>query len=127
MVLTEDLSCPGFRYAARLARAEVVGVELDGEGIRPDALEAACRRHGPQVLCLTPAAHNPTTARMSVARRADIVSIVRRHNLQIIEDECYPAQVSDTPTLRALAPERVWYMGSLSKTVSAARQRSATG
>ena len=45
VVLTEDLGYPGFRYAARLARAEVVGVELDGEGIRPDALEAACRKH----------------------------------------------------------------------------------
>ncbi len=120
VVLTEDLSYPGFRYAARLARAEVIGVELDHEGIRPDALEAACRRHGPQVLCLTPEGQNPTTARMGVARRAEIVSIARRHNLQIIEDECYPAQASDTPSLRALAPERVWYMGSLSKTVSAA-------
>jgi DNA-binding transcriptional MocR family regulator len=120
VVLTEDLSYPGFRYAARLARAEVVGVELDAEGVRPDALEAACRRHGPQVLCLTPEGQNPTTARLSAARRVQIVSIARAHNLQIIEDECYPAQVSDTPTLRALAPERVWYMGSLSKTVSAA-------
>ena len=119
-VLTEDLSYPGFRYAARLLRADVVGVALDGEGILPDALEAACRRHGPQVLCLTPDAQNPTAARMSGQRRGDIVSIARRYNLQIIEDECYPAQLSDTPTLRALAPERVWYMGSLSKTVSAA-------
>ena len=120
VVLTEDLSYPGFRYAARMARADVVGVELDGEGIRPDALEAACRRHGAQVLCLTPDAQNPTAARMSAVRRADIVSIARQYNLQIIEDECYPAQLSDAPTLRILAPERVWYMGSLSKTVSAA-------
>ena len=41
-------------------------------------------------------------------------------NLQIIEDECYPALGSDAPTLRALAPERVWIIGSRSKTVSAA-------
>ena len=120
VVLTEDLSYPGFRYAARAARAEVVGVELDAEGVRPDALEAACRRHGPQVLCLTPSGQNPTTAQMSHGRMLQIVSIAQRYNLQIIEDECYPATISDTPTLRALASERVWYMGSLSKTVSAA-------
>ncbi len=120
VVLTEELSYPGFRYAARAARAEVVGVELDGEGMRPDALEAACKRYGPQVLCLTPTAQNPTTAQMSARRKAEIVSIAVRHNLQIIEDECYPGIDTDAPTLRALAPDRVWYMGSLSKTVSAA-------
>lgn len=120
VVLTEELSYPGFRYAARAARAEVIGVEMDAEGVVPEALEAACRRHGPQVLCLTPAAQNPTTAQMSNARKAAIVSISRKYNLQIVEDECYPSAASDAPTLRALAPERVWYMGSLSKTVSAA-------
>ena len=120
VVLTEELAYPGFRYAARAARAEVVGLEMDDEGIIPVALEAACRRHGPQVLCLTPSGQNPTTAQMSRQRRQQIVSIAERHNLQIIEDECYPAGPSDVPSLRALAPERVWYMGSLSKTFSAA-------
>lgn len=123
VVLTEDLSFPGFRYAARLARAEVVGLEMDAEGVLPDALEAACRRYGPQVLCLTPDTQNPTTARMGLARRTEIVAIARRHDLQIIEDECYAPQMANAdnlPTLHALAPERVWHSGSLSKTVSAA-------
>lgn len=120
VVLTEDLSFPGFRYAARLARAEVVGVEMDGEGVLPEALEAACRRHGPQVLCLTPDTQNPTTARMSEARRAEIVAIARRYDLQIIEDDCYAPAMPELPALRAMAPERVWYIGSVSKTVSAA-------
>lgn len=123
VVLTEDLSYPGFRYAARLARAEVVGLEMDAEGILPDALEAACRRHRPQVLCLTPDTQNPTTARMSLTRRGEIVAIARRHDLQIIEDECYSPNIgsgADLPALRALAPERVWHSGGLAKTVSAA-------
>jgi DNA-binding transcriptional MocR family regulator len=120
VVLTEDLCYPGFRYSARLLRAEVHGVELDAEGIRPDALEAACRRHAAQVLCLTPEAQNPTTARMSLARRHEIVSIARRYNLQIVEDECYAPRDTDTPALRALAPERTWFVGSWSKSVSAA-------
>ncbi|NBZ87451.1 PLP-dependent aminotransferase family protein [Stagnihabitans tardus] len=119
-VLVEDLCYPGFRYAARLARAEVFGVAMDAEGMRPDALEAACRRHMPQVLCLTPDAQNPTTARMSLERRRQIVSIAERYNLQIIEDECYTPRDHDVPTLRAIAPSRVWYVGSLSKTLSAA-------
>ena len=95
-------------------------MDLDAEGMRPDALEAACRRYGPQVVCLTPAGQNPTTAQMSAQRMVEIVSIAQRYNLQIVEDECYPAMIGGSPTLRALAPDRVWYVGSLSKTVSAA-------
>ncbi|MBP9951019.1 MAG: PLP-dependent aminotransferase family protein [Cypionkella sp.] len=120
VVLTEDLAYPGFRYAARLARAEVVGIEMDTEGMRPDALEAACRKYGPQVLCLTPESQNPTTARMSLERRQAIVDIARRHDLQVIEDECYFSAAAKLPSLRAMAPERVWYVGSLSKSLSAA-------
>lgn len=120
VVLTETLAYPGFRYAARLARAEVVGLAMDREGVTPDALEAACRRYHPQVVCLTPQAQNPTVASMGPTRRADIVAIARRHNLQIVEDECYAPSGMGAVPLRALAPERTWYIGSLSKSVSAA-------
>ncbi len=120
VVLTEELSYPGFRHAARLARADVVGVETDAEGLIPEALEAACRRHGAQVLCVTTEAQNPTTARMGLDRRQRIAAIARHFDLQVIEDDCYSLTDSNLPSLRALAPERVWHVGSLSKTVSAA-------
>ncbi|MBU9696294.1 PLP-dependent aminotransferase family protein [Rhodobacteraceae bacterium HSP-20] len=120
VVLTEELAYPGFRHAARLARAEVVGVETDAEGMIPEALEAACRRHGAQVLCLTTEAQNPTTARMGMERRQRIAAIARHFDLQVIEDDCYTLSESTWPSLRALAPERVWHVGSLSKTISAA-------
>jgi DNA-binding transcriptional MocR family regulator len=119
-VVTEELCYPGFARAARLSRADVVGVEMDAEGMKPDALEAACRRHGPQILFLTTEAQNPTTARMSMTRREDIVRIARKFDLQIIEDDCYSVADTSLPTLRAIAPERTWYVGGISKTVSAA-------
>lgn len=120
VILAEDLAYPGIRHAARLVRAEVVGIELDDEGMVPDALEAACRRHSAQVLVLTPEAQNPTACRMSAARRAAIIEIARRYDLQVVEDDCYSVAESDLPCLRALAPERCWYVGSLSKSISAA-------
>jgi DNA-binding transcriptional MocR family regulator len=92
----------------------------DEHGIVPAALEAACRRHGAQVLCLTTEAQNPTTGRMPVKRRQEIAEIARAYDLQILEDDCYSVAVSDIPSLRALAPERVWLVGSVSKTLSAA-------
>lgn len=119
VVLTEELAYPGFRHAARLSRAEVVAVEIDGEGIVPEALEQACRRHGAQVLCLTTEAQNPTTVRMGLERRQALVDIARRYDLQIIDDDCYSVSTTTLPSMRALAPERVWHVGSLSKTISA--------
>jgi DNA-binding transcriptional MocR family regulator len=95
-------------------------VEIDDQGIVPAALEAACRRHGAQVLCLTTEAQNPTTGRMPVKRRQEIAEIARRYDLQVLEDDCYSVAETDIPSLRALAPERVWLVGSVSKTISAA-------
>lgn len=120
VVLTEDLCYPGFLRAARLSRAEVVGVEMDAQGMRPDALEAACRRYGPQIICLTADAQNPTAAQMSLARREEIVKVARKFDVQIIEDDCYSVSDTSIRTIRALAPERTWYVGSFSKSVSAA-------
>lgn len=120
VVLTEDLCYPGFLRAARLSRADVVGVEMDAQGMRPDALEAACRRYGPQIICLTADAQNPTAAQMSLARREEIVKIARKFDAQIIEDDCYSVSDTSIRTIRALAPERSWYVGSFSKSVSAA-------
>lgn len=119
VVLCEELAYPGFRHAARLNRAEVVSVAVDAEGMIPAALDAACRRFGGQVVCVTPDAQNPTTARMGMERRMALVEVARRHDLQIIEDDCYTAPVSGLDSLRALAPERAWHVTSLSKTISA--------
>lgn len=119
VVLTEDLAYPGMRHAARLARADIVGVEMDSEGLRPDALEAACRRYGPQILCVTTEAQNPTTIRMTEARRHQIAAIAKAYDLQILEDDCYSIAESHFPALRALAPDRTWYIGSLSKSITA--------
>jgi DNA-binding transcriptional MocR family regulator len=119
VVLTEELAYPGFRHAARLSRAEVVAVEIDDEGIIPEALDLACRRHGAQVLCLTAEAQNPTTGRMGLERRQKIVEIARRYDLQIIDDDCYSVASDTLPAIRARAPERTWHVGSLSKTISA--------
>lgn len=119
VIFAEELAYPGIRHAARLMRAEVVPVALDGEGMRADALDSACRRHGGRIVCLTAEAQNPTTVRMSDRRRAEIVAVARDHDLQIIDDDCYSVAQPTGATLRALAPERVWYVASLSKTVSA--------
>ncbi len=118
-IICEELAYPGFRHAARLNRAEIVPVEIDAQGMRADALDAACRRTGARVVCVTTDAQNPTTVRMPAERRAQIISVARSHDLQIIEDDCYSVQTATEPALRALAPERTWHITSISKSLVA--------
>ncbi|MDO5703980.1 MAG: aminotransferase class I/II-fold pyridoxal phosphate-dependent enzyme, partial [Paracoccus sp. (in: a-proteobacteria)] len=79
---------------------------------------------GARLVCVTPSAQNPTVARMGDARRRELIEVARHHDLQILEDECFSGPLAAPgkdfpPGLRALAPERVWHVSSLSKILSA--------
>ncbi len=119
-VLVEDLAYPGFRRAAELLRADVVSVATDKNGIIPEALEEAARAHDAQILCTSPEVHNPTCGYTPEARRREIVEVARRFNFDILEDDCYQMSVAQTPSYRMLAPERSWFVASLSKTLTPA-------
>ncbi len=119
LMLTESLAYPGIRQAARLHRAEIMGVEMDGQGVIPDAVEAICRRHPVRLLCVTPEAQNPTAVRMGADRRRAIAELARRYDFHLLEDDCFTTPDVGLPGLRSLAPERGWYCTSLSKSISA--------
>lgn len=120
VILTEELAYPGIRHAARLLRARLIGLEMDGDGIRPDRLEEALRRHGGQVLVTSAEVHSPTTLRTTVDRRMEIARIARQYQLQILEDDCHCITRQEAPGYRAICPERAWYVSALTKSVSAA-------
>ncbi|MCV6585039.1 MAG: PLP-dependent aminotransferase family protein [Marinibacterium sp.] len=120
VVLVEDLSYPGHRRAAELLRADVVPVAMDDQGLIPEALEAAARGQDAQLLCTSPEVHNPTGIFTPLARREALLRVVRRLNLQILEDECYRVGSPRAPGYRMLAPERSWYVSSISKTLTPA-------
>jgi len=117
-ILVEDLSYAGFRRAAELLRARVVGVAMDENGILPDSLEKEARRTGAVVLCTSPEIHNPTGLYTPLERRQEIVRVARRVGIQIIEDDCYHMGDPRAPTYRALAPELTWYVSSISKSLT---------
>lgn len=119
VVLVEELAYPGFRRAAELLRAEVVPVAMDAHGVCPEALEAVAGGDA-QVFCTTPEVHNPTCAHTPERRRREIVEIARRHNLHILEDDCYRLSDAQAPGYRQLAPERGWYVSSVSKSLTPA-------
>ncbi len=120
-LLCEQLVYAGVQPLARHYGLRLEGVALDEEGLCPDALEAACQGNGIAALYCVPTYQNPTTATMSEARRREIVAVAERHDLTIIEDDIFGllAEQRMTP-LKALAPERVLFLTSLSKSVAPA-------
>jgi DNA-binding transcriptional MocR family regulator len=121
VIFVEELSYPGFRRAAELLRADVVSIAMDDEGVIPAALAAAAERYPEgQILCTSPEVHSPTCGFTPMARREEIVAVARRYDLQIMEDDCYRMGRAEGAGYRQLAPERGWYITSLSKSVTPA-------
>ena len=117
-IFTETLTYPGLKAAAAAIGVNLIGVEMDEEGIDPKALERACRQHKAKVVYLMPTMHNPTTATMTPQRRARIAHIIRKHALTLIEDDPYAFLTSGITPLTALIPERSYLAASLSKCIA---------
>ncbi len=116
----EDLTYSSIARGAALAGRRPAVVARDSEGPLPEDLARVCAQKHPRVLFLMPTMHNPTLGLMGRKRREDIVAIARQNNLWIIEDEVYGSlRETDIPPLAALAPERTFHVGSLSKSVTA--------
>jgi DNA-binding transcriptional MocR family regulator len=115
-VLTECLTYPGVKGVAKAMHLELVPVAMDEEGLLPDALEAAAVSCGARVLYTVPTLHNPTTAVMSAARRAEVAQVARRLDLAVVEDDVNGELLPDAPApLGCAAPERSYVLASTSK------------
>jgi DNA-binding transcriptional MocR family regulator len=116
----EPWSYPTMRLIARQLGLNLRPLEADADGILPDSLESMARRGEAKLLYLVPTLHNPTTVTLSIERREAIAEIAKRHDLKIIEDDVfrYLAE-APPPTIYSLAPERTYYIQSVSKTMAA--------
>lgn len=120
VVLTEELAYTGFRHAVRLARAQMVPIEQDQDGPVPASIRAACEAHDVQVLVTSSHAHNPTAISTPPERRRQITELARLYDFQIVDDQSYSLIRNDRPSYRDLAPERTWFISSMSKSISPA-------
>ncbi|MGE3875253.1 MAG: PLP-dependent aminotransferase family protein [Parvibaculaceae bacterium] len=120
VVLTEALTYPGIRAAAAKLGVRLIGVAMDEEGILPDALRSACRRHRPKAVYLTPTQHNPTTATLGVARRSAVADIIGESGIFLIEDDAYGLLEPSVKPIASLIPERTYLAVGLSKCMAPA-------
>ncbi|MEQ8346137.1 MAG: PLP-dependent aminotransferase family protein [Sneathiellaceae bacterium] len=121
VLLCEDPAYAGLRHVANLAQVRLHGVALDPGGMRPDDLDRAARQTGARAVVVTPTLQNPSTATMDATRRTEIAACAARHDLIVVEDDVYGELPWERPpALAAIAPERVIYVGSLSKCLAPA-------
>jgi len=103
--------------AARAAGLEVIGVPVDRDGIQVGLL----RETGADAVILTPSHQWPTGSVLSARNRAAVLRWASESGAVIIEDD-YDAEYryDRTPVgaLQGLAPDRVVYAGSASKTLA---------
>lgn len=119
-IVFEHLTYSHVARSVELIGRRCVAVETDGDGIDPADFERLCAQTHPKAVFMMPCLHNPTLVTMPEARRREIVEIARRHNVWLIEDAIYAALLDEPPLpFAALAPERTFHVGSLSKAVAA--------
>ncbi len=115
-ILFEEYTYSCLIDMARLADRQGHPIAMDGEGLLPEALDAAAQSTGARLLMIQPTLQNPTNTTMSPARRRAIVEVARARDLVIVEDDVYGALPEDCPPpIATLAPERTIYIGSASK------------
>ena len=103
---------------ARAAGLEVVGVPVGADGVSVEALD----RIDADALVLTPSHQWPTGAVLSADARAAVLRWALERNALIVEDD-YDAEYrydrAPVGAMQGLAPERVVYAGTASKTLAA--------
>jgi 2-aminoadipate transaminase len=115
----------------RLSRLgiNVVGVPLDRDGMRMDALAdvlADLRRQNiqPKYIYTIPTVQNPTGTVMSEDRRVELLRLSEQYGVPIVEDDCYADLIWDGRrplALYAMSKRgNVIYIGSFSKSIAPA-------
>ena len=122
-VICEEFTYSGTIAAYRTLGIDMVGLPVDADGMRVEVLEAKLGELGearkPKFIYALTTYQNPTGINMSVDRRRLLIDIARRHDIPVVEDNCYGDVHFDgdkPPALYALSDwDRIIYMCSLSK------------
>jgi DNA-binding transcriptional MocR family regulator len=92
------------------------GLPMDSDGIIPDKLDEYCQRFQAKVLYAIPTLQNPSVIISSESRRQELVEVIKKHQLLVIEDEAQSSLMANRPTpLVNLIPEQVIHISSCSK------------
>jgi DNA-binding transcriptional MocR family regulator len=113
----EALTYPFVKGIAARLGISLVPLAMDEAGVRPDAVQKAHREAHLSAIYIQPVVHNPLGMTMGATRRADLLRVVEKLNLPVIEDNVYGFLENEAP-LAALAPESCIVIDGLSKRIA---------
>ena len=122
-IVAEEYSYSGTLRAFRQFGAKVASVPVDDDGMNMDALGQtldglASQGIRPKFIYTIATNQNPTGTMMTEERRHRLVALARKHNVLILDDDCYADLLFEgaaPPSLYALDPDNTVYIGSFSK------------
>ncbi len=122
-LLCESPSFIGSLNAFRSYNVNLVGIEMEEDGIDLSRLEEALRREkNVKLLYLIPNFQNPTGRTMSAAKRKAVYELACKYDFMILEDDPYGELRFDgenIPAIKSLDTEgRVIYSSTFSKIIS---------
>jgi 2-aminoadipate transaminase len=86
-VLVEQPSFLGALEAFRARGARVIGVPIEADGLRVEALPGLIQRYRPKLLYCMPTYQNPTGRSLSAEKRRALLRLAAAHDLPIVEDD----------------------------------------
>lgn len=102
--------------------ATLVRVPVDEQGIDVQAVAAVCRKTKVRMLYVVPHHHHPTTVTLSAERRMQLLELIRKERLAVIEDDYdYDFHYASGPILPLASGDHegnVLYLGSLTKSLA---------
>ncbi|MBO1902863.1 PLP-dependent aminotransferase family protein [Leucobacter weissii] len=108
VVLTEEVTWPGFSDAVRRRGGILQGIPMGPDGIDVMMLEEAMARLRPVLVAINPHHHNPTGLRLPSSDRLRIAELAAEYGVPVLEDRVLAPISFDgvvPPTLAALRPD----------------------
>jgi GntR family transcriptional regulator / MocR family aminotransferase len=123
-IAVEDPGLPPYRAILTAHGSSLAALPVDEQGARVEKLGELARHGGPiDAVLVTPAHQSPTGVALAPGRRAALLEWAGESGGVVIEDD-YDAEYrydrAPLAALQGLAPDRVVYMGTVSKTLAPA-------
>jgi DNA-binding transcriptional MocR family regulator len=117
-VLLENPTYPGASTALGASSVERLELPVQDDGVDLRVFQSLNGRHRAKLICVVPNFQNPTGGSMSLECRQQVLNSSAQLRVPILEDDIFGELRYDgpaMPSLKALAPHLVIYIGSFSK------------
>lgn len=120
-IIVENPSYLAALQTFHLYDPHIVPVELNEDGMDPEALEAALNSHNPKFMYIIPNFQNPTGLTYSIEKREKISAILKDKDIFVLEDNPYSElrfTGSQFPSFGSYLGEQCCLLGTFSKIIA---------